>query len=304
VEILAAVRGVHRTGRAVRVGLNPARDIHALPSPLIAKRRRNSRSPTCGSFPVGEQCGFQGPGVRAQCVGHLVWRMPRGASGAARHCAAARVPIVGWFIWMIASRRSNGWNSSAIPNEAVAFDNDGRTAINWGVYGAPETFLGRHHGQVIYNNSSRRSPRKSGTANSCRASPRPAGVARELESRDGGGGHGVDAVVGAGGRGARRCGGDRDRDRGDRCTGTAPSAAASGAASAAAAASMRRWTPTASSRPRPAGALRADYQATALPGLPNESIADSNVELAADLPPSGARNVAGRQEATMRYSIS
>jgi cytochrome c biogenesis protein CcmG/thiol:disulfide interchange protein DsbE len=36
------------------------------------------------------------------------------------------------------------------PYQAVAFDTDGRTAINWGVYGAPETFLVDGQGRVIY----------------------------------------------------------------------------------------------------------------------------------------------------------
>jgi cytochrome c biogenesis protein CcmG/thiol:disulfide interchange protein DsbE len=36
------------------------------------------------------------------------------------------------------------------PYAAVAFDNDGRTAIDWGVYGAPETFLVDGHGRIIY----------------------------------------------------------------------------------------------------------------------------------------------------------
>jgi cytochrome c biogenesis protein CcmG/thiol:disulfide interchange protein DsbE len=36
------------------------------------------------------------------------------------------------------------------PYEAVGFDTDGRTAIDWGVYGAPETFLVDGRGQVIF----------------------------------------------------------------------------------------------------------------------------------------------------------
>jgi cytochrome c biogenesis protein CcmG/thiol:disulfide interchange protein DsbE len=33
---------------------------------------------------------------------------------------------------------------------AVGVDQDGRTAINWGVYGAPETFLIGPDGTVLY----------------------------------------------------------------------------------------------------------------------------------------------------------
>jgi cytochrome c biogenesis protein CcmG/thiol:disulfide interchange protein DsbE len=36
------------------------------------------------------------------------------------------------------------------PYEAIAVDKDGREAINWGVYGAPETFLVNDKGIVVY----------------------------------------------------------------------------------------------------------------------------------------------------------
>jgi len=36
------------------------------------------------------------------------------------------------------------------PYEAVGVDQDGRTAIDWGVYGAPETFLLDKNGKVLY----------------------------------------------------------------------------------------------------------------------------------------------------------
>jgi cytochrome c biogenesis protein CcmG/thiol:disulfide interchange protein DsbE len=36
------------------------------------------------------------------------------------------------------------------PYIASAYDGDGRTGINWGVYGAPETFLIGPDGTVLY----------------------------------------------------------------------------------------------------------------------------------------------------------
>ena len=36
------------------------------------------------------------------------------------------------------------------PYSAVAYDTDGRTAIDWGVYGAPETYLVDAKGRVIF----------------------------------------------------------------------------------------------------------------------------------------------------------
>jgi cytochrome c biogenesis protein CcmG/thiol:disulfide interchange protein DsbE len=36
------------------------------------------------------------------------------------------------------------------PYDVIAVDKDGREAINWGVYGAPETFLVNDKGIVVY----------------------------------------------------------------------------------------------------------------------------------------------------------
>ena len=44
----------------------------------------------------------------------------------------------------------HGSASSAIPIEVVAVDRSGRAAIDWGVYGAPETFLVNPQGIVVY----------------------------------------------------------------------------------------------------------------------------------------------------------
>jgi cytochrome c biogenesis protein CcmG/thiol:disulfide interchange protein DsbE len=41
-------------------------------------------------------------------------------------------------------------SESGNPYQAVAADRDGREAIDWGVYGAPETFLVNDRGIVVY----------------------------------------------------------------------------------------------------------------------------------------------------------
>ena len=61
-------------------GLNPNRDIHALPSPLIGKAApaftlTDVLDPRAGR----EQRRLQGPGLCAECVGNLVRAVPRGA---------------------------------------------------------------------------------------------------------------------------------------------------------------------------------------------------------------------------------
>ena len=53
-------------------------------------------------------------------------------------------------IWINARTAKQWLEQLGNPYAAVAFDTDGRTAINWGVYGAPETFLVDGQGRVIY----------------------------------------------------------------------------------------------------------------------------------------------------------
>ena len=60
------------------------------------------------------------------------------------------VPIIG-LDYMDQRDKAKKWlEQFGNPYQAVAFDTDGRTAINWGVYGAPETFLVDGQGRVIY----------------------------------------------------------------------------------------------------------------------------------------------------------
>jgi len=60
------------------------------------------------------------------------------------------VPIIG-LVYLDQRDRAKQWlDQLGNPYTAVAFDNDGRTAIDWGVYGAPETFLVDARGRVIY----------------------------------------------------------------------------------------------------------------------------------------------------------
>lgn len=59
------------------------------------------------------------------------------------------VPIVG-IAWKDDHAAAIGWlNQLGNPYHTVATDDDGRIAIDWGVYGAPETFLVGADGSVI-----------------------------------------------------------------------------------------------------------------------------------------------------------
>ena len=132
-------------------GLNPNRDIHALPSPLIGKA-----APT---FTLPDVLDASRSVNNASFLGQVyvlnVW---------GTWCVACReehesllaiakqhvVPIIG-LDYMDDRAKAKQWlDQFGNPYAAVAFDTEGRTAIDFGVYGAPETFLVDARGQIIY----------------------------------------------------------------------------------------------------------------------------------------------------------
>jgi cytochrome c biogenesis protein CcmG, thiol:disulfide interchange protein DsbE len=63
---------------------------------------------------------------------------------------AGVVPLIG-LDWKDDETEARTWlEQLGNPYEAVAVDHGGRTAIDWGVYGAPETFLVNPQGLVVY----------------------------------------------------------------------------------------------------------------------------------------------------------
>jgi cytochrome c biogenesis protein CcmG/thiol:disulfide interchange protein DsbE len=132
-------------------GLNPNRDIHALPSPLIGKR-----APLFNLTDVMDPARtVSNAALKGQVYVLNVW---------GTWCVACRqehealldiarqnvLPIVG-LDYMDQREKAQQWLTQlGNPYTAVAFDTDGRTAIDWGVYGAPETFLVDGQGRVIY----------------------------------------------------------------------------------------------------------------------------------------------------------
>ncbi len=133
------------------VGLNPQRDIHALPSPLIGKpapqftltdvldaSHQVSNSPLQGQVYVFNVWATWCAGCRQEHETLL---------------AIAKqnvVPIVG-LDWNDDRHKATSWlKQLGNPYNQVAFDNEGRVAIDWGVYGAPETFLIDAQGHIIF----------------------------------------------------------------------------------------------------------------------------------------------------------
>ena len=133
------------------VGLNPQRDIHALPSPLIGKpapqftltdvldaSRQVSNIPLQGQVYVFNVWATWCAGCRQEHEALLAI------------AKQSVVPIVG-LDWNDDRDKASRWLTQlGNPYNEVAFDNEGRVAIDWGVYGAPETFLVDAQGQVIF----------------------------------------------------------------------------------------------------------------------------------------------------------
>jgi cytochrome c biogenesis protein CcmG, thiol:disulfide interchange protein DsbE len=132
-------------------GLNPNRDIHALPSPLIGKP-----APLFNLTDVMDPArSVSNAALKGQVYVLNVWGTwcvaCRQEHAALLEIARQHVlPIVG-LDYMDQREKAQAWLSQlGNPYSAVAFDTDGRTAIDWGVYGAPETFLVDGQGRVIY----------------------------------------------------------------------------------------------------------------------------------------------------------
>jgi cytochrome c biogenesis protein CcmG/thiol:disulfide interchange protein DsbE len=63
---------------------------------------------------------------------------------------AGLVPIIG-LDWKDEDDHALDWLAQlGNPYQAIAVDRDGRTAVDWGVYGAPETFLVNSQGVIVY----------------------------------------------------------------------------------------------------------------------------------------------------------
>lgn len=133
------------------LGLNPHRDIHALPSPLIGKPAPHfALTDVLDPSHVVSNEALKGQvyvlNVWGTWCGECRVEHPALLKIAQSHA----VPILG-LDYMDTREHAREWLSElGNPYAAVAFDTDGRTAIDWGVYGAPETFLVDAKGRIVY----------------------------------------------------------------------------------------------------------------------------------------------------------
>jgi cytochrome c biogenesis protein CcmG/thiol:disulfide interchange protein DsbE len=133
------------------MGLNPNRDIHALPSPLIGKP-----APEFTLTDVRDETSVvTNSTLKGQVYVLNVWaswclpcRQEHEALLAISHEKV--VPIIGLDYMDDRNKAKLLLEQLGNPYTAVPFDKDGRTAIDWGVYGAPETYLVNAKGQIVF----------------------------------------------------------------------------------------------------------------------------------------------------------
>jgi cytochrome c biogenesis protein CcmG, thiol:disulfide interchange protein DsbE len=132
-------------------GLNPKRDIHALPSPLIGKQAPEfALTDVLDANRIVSNSTLKGQVYVLNVWG--TWCVPCREEHEALLAISQThlVPLIG-LNWKDKRERSKLWlEQLGNPYQAVAFDADGRAGIDWGVYGAPETYLVGKDGKVLY----------------------------------------------------------------------------------------------------------------------------------------------------------
>jgi cytochrome c biogenesis protein CcmG, thiol:disulfide interchange protein DsbE len=132
-------------------GLNPGRDIHALPSPLIGKPAPQfALTDVLDANRMVSNSGMQGQ-VYVLNV-WATWCLPCREEHESLLAISQThlVPLIG-LDYKDNRERSKLWlEQLGNPYQAAAFDGDGRAAIDWGVYGAPETYLIGKDGKVLF----------------------------------------------------------------------------------------------------------------------------------------------------------
>ncbi len=132
-------------------GLNPNRDIHALPSPLIGK--------PAPEFALTDVMDASRTVSNAALKGQVyvlnvwaTWCVPCRQEHAELLAIARRnaVPLIGLNYRDQRDKAQQFLQQLGNPYSAVAFDSTGRAAIEWGVYGVPETFIVGREGTIVY----------------------------------------------------------------------------------------------------------------------------------------------------------
>ena len=132
-------------------GLDPERDVNALPSPFLGKPAPQFELPSLTDASKTVSNADFGDGMAlvnvwaTWCVG---CRQEHDFLLQLAESGSIRMFGLNWRDNQVEAQR---WlQDLGDPYIATAYDGDGRAGINWGVYGAPETFLVGPDGTVLY----------------------------------------------------------------------------------------------------------------------------------------------------------
>jgi cytochrome c biogenesis protein CcmG/thiol:disulfide interchange protein DsbE len=133
------------------IGIKHSPDKGTIPSPLIGKQAPQFTLPVL----TDSNRTFKSADLKGRWYVFNVWGTWCGGcreehSVLLQIRQIAQVPLIG-LDWRDEDPQALQWLSElGNPYEVVAVDREGRTAIDWGVYGAPETFLVDPQGIVVY----------------------------------------------------------------------------------------------------------------------------------------------------------
>jgi len=132
-------------------GLDPQRDLNELPSPFLGKPAPAFELPTLEDPAATiDNTSYEGQTALVNvwatwCVG-----CRQEHSFLLELSRESAIPIYG-INWRDRRDEARQWLTQlGDPYVASGFDGDGRVGIDWGVYGAPETFLIGKDGRVLY----------------------------------------------------------------------------------------------------------------------------------------------------------
>jgi cytochrome c biogenesis protein CcmG/thiol:disulfide interchange protein DsbE len=133
------------------VGLVRAPEKDIIPSPLIGKSAPQFSLPSlfAGQSPVSSE-QFKGHWTLVNVWGSWCISCREEHPMLLTIHQQAQIPIVG-IDWNDDEGDARDWlGQLGNPYSAIGVDHDGRVAIDWGVYGAPESFLVNPSGTVVY----------------------------------------------------------------------------------------------------------------------------------------------------------
>jgi cytochrome c biogenesis protein CcmG/thiol:disulfide interchange protein DsbE len=133
------------------IGIKHSPEKGTIPSPLIGKAAPSFTLPVL----TDTQRTFNSADLKGRWYVFNVWGTWCGGcreehSALLEISKRSQVPLIG-LDWKDEDPQALQWLSElGNPYEVVAADREGRIAIDWGVYGAPETFLVNPQGIVVY----------------------------------------------------------------------------------------------------------------------------------------------------------